>query len=317
MFMGKNTEAILDQAYFESRPYNGRSLSLRTLADNGLAPDKSVTVAGKTVYVSLPFWVEKRQEPAWICYVETEQGYLVRTFFWSRSQAVARVLLGYRYKNNNGVEQVTHHYKGYDEQSLFLPVAVQRCLATDMSAAADITDEELVFYGTATEEGEPSIYEQTVEQEPVRLEGNFYPEHKHEKIPPEEVIFHNQEQAPDSTHLIEQWKALTSLYGELDILVFASHNKTLQYQFNMDEKNRIWLAGVESDSELSDCGVRRFWVDAGVLATPVYEYRGQTGDYGNPDDSQGNYVDMYANYLSRIPIINELRDRLSGLTSIF
>lgn len=308
--MNKNPETILDQAYLESRPYNGRSLNVRILADNGLAPDKSVTVANKTVFISQPFWVEKRREPAWIGYVETEQGFLVRTFFWSRSQAVARVLLGYSYKKDDGIEQATHHYKGYNEQSLFLPVAIQKRLAANMSEAADIADEELVFYGTAVEKGEPSVYEQTVGQEPVRLEGNFYTEHKHEKISPEEVTFHNPEQAPDLTHLVERWKAPTSLYGDLDVLVFASHDKTLQYQFNMDEKNRIWLAGVEIDSELSYCGVRRRWVDAGVLATPVYEYQQQDGGYGNIGDIQGNYVDMYANYLSHIPVMRQLSDAL-------
>lgn len=304
----KKEAAVIDQVYFEARPYNGHNLNTQVLIDNGLIPSKSVTVAGKTVYLSPPFWVEKRREPAWLGYVETEQGYLVRTFFWSRSQAVARVLLGYRYKKDDGIERVTHHYKGHDEQSLFLPVAIQKHLAADMSANAEIVDEELVFYGTAVEEGEPSIYEQTVEREPVRLEGNFYPEHKHEKIPPEEVVFYNPDQAPDFTHTVEQWKASTSLYGELGVSVFASHDKTLQYQFNMDEKNRIWLAGVETMGELSDCGVRTTWVDAGMLATPVYEYQQQDGGYGAIDDNQGGYVNMHANYLSRIPIMQRIRE---------
>lgn len=307
--MHENPETILGQTYFEARPFNGRSLSAQVLADNGLAPDKSVTVAGKTVYISQPFWVEKRQESAWIGYVETEQGYLVRTFFWSRSQAIARVLLGYRYKKDNENEQITHHYKGYGEQSMFLPVALQKLLATSIPAASKITDEELAFYGSVTDSWESSVYARTVAHEPIRLDGNFYSEEKDEKIPPEEAVFYNPEQAPDFTRAVERWKAPTSLYGDLDVLVFASHDKTLQCQFNRDQKHRVWLAGVEAvGCELSDCGVRNTWVDAGVLATPVYEYRKQAGGYGNPADSQGEYVDMYANYLSQIPVMRQLRN---------
>lgn len=307
--MYENQETILGQAYFEARPLNGRSLSAQVLADNGLAPDISVKVAGKTVYVSPPFWVGKRREPAWIGYVETEQGYLVRTFFWSRSQAVGRVLLGYRYKIDNENERVTHHYKGYGEQSMFLPVALQKLLATTMPAVSKIADEELVFYGSVTDSWESSVYGRTVEQEPIRLDGNFYSEQKHEKIPPEEAVFYNPEQTPDFTRTVERWKAPTSLYGELDVLVFASHDKTLQYQFNVDEKQRVWLAGVEAvGHELGDCGVRNTWVETGVLATPVYEYRQQAGGYGNPADSQGDYVDMYTRYLSRIPVMQQIRD---------
>jgi hypothetical protein len=52
-------------------------------------------------------------------------------------------------------------------------------------------------------------------------------------------------------------------------------------------------------------GVRKKWVKGENLTTPAYEYFTQDGGYGNTSKTNGRYVDMFKNYLSKVPVIQE------------
>jgi hypothetical protein len=75
--------------------------------------------------------------------------------------------------------------------------------------------------------------------------------------------------------------------------------------FCRDKKNRVWIGGIENDSKTGSTGLKETWVNGGDLTTPALEYVGQTDGYGNLKMSSGEYVDMFTNYLSKIPIIIE------------
>src|SRR3989344_3905887 len=79
--------------------------------------------------------------------------------------------------------------------------------------------------------------------------------------------------------------------------------------FFKDAAGRAWIGGIEDDSETQSTGLKKSWVEGGDLATPAYEYKtgrtDQTGGYGNDKMRNGSYVDMYDNYLKKIPVIQE------------
>jgi hypothetical protein len=73
-----------------------------------------------------------------------------------------------------------------------------------------------------------------------------------------------------------------------------------------DAYNRVWVGGVESvNSAYTSTGLKKFWIDAGDLTTPAYEYPSEAGHYNNPVLRKGHYQDMFLNYHSKIPIIKE------------
>jgi hypothetical protein len=125
-----------------------------------------------------------------------------------------------------------------------------------------------------------------------------------------ELINLNSEQSPDFSKLIDSWQQDTSLYGPITIEIFLSNDGELKFMFCKDEKGRAWIGGVENDSEIQSTGLRKSWIDGDDLMTPAYEYlhpsSDQTGGYGNENMKAGQYyVDMFKNYLSKIPVIQE------------
>lgn len=102
---------------------------------------------------------------------------------------------------------------------------------------------------------------------------------------------------------IAQWKTKNALYGDVDCEIFASPDESLRYQFCRDSLGRGWIANIENTSAVTGVGVRKVWVDGGDLITPAFEYSAQSGAYGNSKISKRKYVDMYTNYLSKVPLI--------------
>jgi hypothetical protein len=102
---------------------------------------------------------------------------------------------------------------------------------------------------------------------------------------------------------IAQWKTKNALYGNVDCEIFTSLDESLRYQFCRDSLGRGWIANIENTSAVTGVGVRKVWVDGGDLVTTAFEYSTQSRAYGNPKISKRKYVDMYTNYLSKVPLI--------------
>ena len=82
--------------------------------------------------------------------------------------------------------------------------------------------------------------------------------------------------------------------------------------FCRDKVGRVWVGGVESEGEIRTTGLRDQWVSAPFLTTPAFEYASMSEGYGNPklrSEEYGEYIDMFENYLSKIPIIQEYLTR--------
>lgn len=51
--------------------------------------------------------------------------------------------------------------------------------------------------------------------------------------------------------------------------------------------------------------MRQSWIDGGDLTTPLFEYKEFSGNYGNPKEQSGPYIEMFTKYLSKTPLIQE------------
>jgi hypothetical protein len=125
------------------------------------------------------------------------------------------------------------------------------------------------------------------------------------ELPAPETVQLSDEQSPNFANKLASWRQDTSLYGRVHYDVYPSNDGKLKYVFCRDVKGRSWVSGIENNSPLESTGLREEWLSGSALTTPAYEYAQQAGDYGNDADARGHYVDMYKNYLSKVPVIQE------------
>ncbi|MDP2695726.1 MAG: hypothetical protein Q8O87_00550 [bacterium] len=138
------------------------------------------------------------------------------------------------------------------------------------------------------------------------------------KAKPEQIRL-SKAQSPDFSNLITSWEQETGLYGKIRIEAFSSNDGKFKFMFCSDSANRVWIGGIEAEGEVQSSGLNKAWVDGGDLTTPAYEYKlshaDQTGGYGNDAMKKESYVDMYKNYLSKIPVIKQYVDMRMTETS--
>lgn len=257
-------------------------------------------------------------------YVEgdDENTFIPRTYYLSNSSASWRYLPEYTIDDFG---QVDYYSKGYEEQSLNAPLAVQKKMAGlsgEKDAASNPANADLIFAGTArymdyTNQQYQSYYG-NVESKPINVEGDFHLKDTWDpyktfygslpKQKPENIAFRHEEDEPDFSRIVDSWTQQSDLYGAVEIHVFESHDGENMYVFARDEAGRSWLVGGETTSEVGPNGLRKTWLNLGDLFTPAYEYITQTGGFGNSRLMKKKYTDMYANYLSKIPLIKKFEE---------
>lgn len=311
---------VIKNSYIVSRSYNGKKLTLEDLVSYKLFPKHFIKAGDRKIYLSDKFKVSNNQVTRIIAYVKDENGkYMVSSFFQSKSQGLYRLLRAYKYRiDDNGDEQPTWNDKGYGEESINLPFELQHFISTEIKDTINIPEKMegiRLFYGTAMESGTDTLYNKEVSKSPIRLNGNIYsPVNK--LLAPENVSLLGDDK-PDFSALLKQWDIETDLYGITRARVFSSYNKKYIYLFLTDSRRRSWVGWVDNTSKVTVLGIREKWVDVGCLSTPAFEYQydrqedgsykiDETFGYGNRDlIYDDTYVDMYKNYLSKIPLIKE------------
>ncbi len=308
----------------KARPYNGKLLDIEILESSGVLPMYQIQAGDeRNIYVSKPY--KKGGYVAFVGYVQDEDKLIARTFFYSRSEGIARLLRRYKFKeviNEEGEkkDKVTWNDKGYSEKSIALPIPLQKGLAEILSLYTDIDKLDVlggnIFYGTAFDlSKEDDDYAKEVSKESIRLQGNFYGATKKDIVPPNEMIFTDTADSPDFDNLIDSYSIYLEYYGMSQVHTYKSKNNLYTYLFNTDEKGRTWIGQVDNESKITSLGIRSKWVDSGCLTTPAWEYLiddiDQTGGYGDETNRFKSYVDMYKNYISQIPVVKEYLMRVS------
>ena len=292
-----------------------RPLTKEQLDDAFLIPMFKIEVDNAEIAVSRVFEAAGRE--AAIGYVKSGGKVVQRTFYKSRSQGTWHLMPEYAYKDD-GTPWIG---KGFSEEALVLPSKMQKALCSIAAyerRSVDKNKETEAFYGTAKRydslEGD---FRPAFESDSLR--GGFYSEINGEasvdlsgngaysdvKQPPESLGLHGA-QEPNFDALVDEWTTKSSVYGEMYMRCYKSADKSLTYTFCMDTKGHVWIGGVETNAPVNSGGVRSEWAAAGDFCTPPYEYGTQDGGYGDKSDKpseDSSYVGMWANYLSKVPLI--------------
>ncbi|HVZ67706.1 MAG TPA: hypothetical protein VG917_05615, partial [Patescibacteria group bacterium] len=304
----EKSKELLDKVEIHGDEFDGKTLTRETLEQEGLGPKHEITVeGGPTFYMSDPY-VASGGRTAFVGYVEKDGKLLARTYYRSGSQGVFRYLPGYTTDDMGNIDWFS---KGFGEESITLPIYIQEGLANISTSTQPktVTDPNLIFAGTArdikkqTESGNTYVTE--VESTPLKLEGNFFPQDPRTKIKPEDLTFANEGDGPNFAESLRTWNQSNNIYGNYTSQVFISRNKLYKYIFNQDQAGNVWIGAIENNSPIQSTGLRQSWVTGGDLLTPAYEYESQSFGFGNNQDRKGQYVDMFTNYLSKIPVIRE------------
>ncbi len=293
----ESQEIISRTNIIHATPFLGKELTPQILANEGLAPKYKVELGNQvTAYLSNPYDIGDGRQAVTV-YVQKGDQTVARSYWRSNSQGLWRYLPEY---------QAGWYHKGYGEESVPATIPLQQALAQltkEGSQPLQVSDNLFMFAGTTRSNREGTYFRET-DREPMRLEGNFYTENDKVKIPPEQVEFTNPNQAPDFSKPLSSWEQNTSLYGRIRVEVFPSKDGNLKFLFCKDSEGRAWIAGIEDDSEIQTTGLHKSWIHAGDLTTPAFEYSDYDGGFGG-QVRRREYIDMFPNYLSKIPVIKE------------
>jgi len=295
------SKKILEKTKIYGDPFMGEFLTTKILEEEKLGPKYKTKLGDYTMWLSSAYELGSGRI-AVVSYIEKDGEITAYSYYRSDSQGVWRFLPDYTIKENGKIKWVG---KGYGEESVTLPIELQKTLSTiTKEKIKPKRNPEFIFAGTAKRFGrEFKGYYNEVESSPKKLNGNFYPKYN-EKISPEQMVLTDNE-SPDFSKLITSWEQETALYGKIVIEVFPSKDGRLEYMFCRDSSGKIWIGGIQDNSKIQSTGLRETWISGGNLTTPAFEYEDLAGNFGNDKEKIGPYVDMFKNYLSRVPVIRE------------
>jgi hypothetical protein len=306
-FEEKEAQEVFSKAKINSTAFLGKNLTLDILKQEGLLPKHKIFIENDMFLYPSSAYDLGENRVAVVAYIKKNGKITVNSFYRSNSQGVWRYLPEYKIDEDG---EIGSYSKGYGEESITLPIEIQKALSDITKEGMPVlnlkNNPEFVFAGTTHEAWKTDkkniAYYQEVESTPHKLNGDFYLKNK--KTTPEQIIL-TKEESPDFSKKITSWQQKTSLYGEILIEVFPSRDGKLKFMFSRDSMGRVWINGIENNSEIQSTGLRKSWINGGNLTTPAYEYDEMSAGYGNNNLKNGDYVDMYEKYLSKIPVIQE------------
>ncbi len=320
----KSSQIDGDDFFYQGQAYQ---LTPASLEQAGLAPNYKFTLQNAEVNLSDPYQVQ--DHAAVTAYIKTENGTKVCSYYRSNSQGIWRLLPDYvsDTKNNKLIEWFG---KGYNEESLNLPSETQYALEliSNNRPPVEVNPVNAAFYfaGTAKRYNSKDEYRSYVNQHTLR--GNHYQEVSPSasfnlgtvsftKVPPQTLDLTGPN-APNFQNSENSYVTNTGLYGQIQVEHFPSADKSLKYTFNRDTAGQAWIGNVEiNHAKISSTGLRTEWASIGDYGTPLYEYARQADGYGDASKARGNYLNMWKNYLSHMPIIQKYlaskKDPISSL----
>lgn len=279
-----------------------------------LPPKTAIIIEGKIIALSdLAKSPENRD--FFIGYFPQGGSIMPRTLFLSRSNGVWRSMIGCTHDEQGEVEW---HHKGYSEDSMLVPLALQKKMFDRLGAENMPATESSVMYGAievvADKKLQPKEYEKHIARtgkEILHIESDAtFP------LAPE-LLNIQKEKSPDFGSRLATWSYAHQHFGPVTCEVFPSADNTLHYMFVKTNEGKVWISGIEdSSSEITSLGMRKDWIDAKTLLTPPYEYASKRGfadnGYLNMADRRGPYADAYTNYVSKIPVVKAYQDRMQA-----
>jgi hypothetical protein len=307
----REASMVLNQTAIRGSDLQGRSLTNEILESENVGPIYKLTSHGSVSWLASKPYDIGEGRIAITAYVITHDmagGHLIvaRTYYRSNSQGVWRYLPGYIPSARSAIDI---YDKGYGEESITLPWEVQRSLAQIATEQTPLSLEhpDLVFAGTARRRPAKATYDVEVDSTGLLLRiketafiGN------NQLLAPEKVILQDPQQRPNYADKRAEWSTPSQMYGTIQMEVYRSYDQSLEYIMCKSQDGRVWVGGIEDNRQkVVSTGLRQSWIKGSYVTTPALEYVDQTDGFGNEAIRVGNYVDMFTNYLSKMPIIQE------------
>jgi hypothetical protein len=310
---------------------NGRGLTPELIQKYDLLPKYPIKIGDREVYLSDSFVADEGGRPMVYYYIKNDKTnkLMVRTAYKSNSQGMYRLLPRTVYES--------HYDKGYGEDSINLPNLVQEGVSkhcVNSKSVKNKDDKNILFRGTTKQfvkDNHNTYFDQT-ESKPERIVG-IQSDHsvrverfkqKKETFAinlqdPETFEISHDNEKPNFDNLQRTFESTNSIIGNYKCYTVPSNDNSLEFIFCVDSKNRVWIGSVEvKKAKINDVGVRERW--AKDLCIPLYDYcssrHNQCGGFEDLNDKNGKggqYAGMWKNYLSKVPMIIEFRQKVLGI----
>jgi len=282
-------------------------ISLSGLKLNGFNPKYKIVLNGITYYLSEPYISSENERPyftAFIYRVNPETGkeeIFARTIYKSNSQNVWRVA---SHKGPGGWIG-----KGLGEETTNAPLEIQSLLEKIYLAKGELKVQK-GFYEVLIEEGylAPEDFSQTIVFHGKELNGGISIGNFTDKGNPASFKFLAGYEPDLENGIVETFESKNPIYGTVKLYRILSTNRQIQFIFNVDSEDRVWVGAVQPmGSRLTRFGVRadRVNVDENLLM-PANEYYRQIPEQFRGEHKVDSYYDASA-FLNQIPAIIEFR----------
>jgi hypothetical protein len=281
------------------------------LRGNSLLPVAAQKLSESTTAFYSGVYNDKSQHGV-VAYLKNNETITPAYYYLSGSQAVWRYLPAHTIRDSGSV----WYNKGEDEQSLTLPVPMQKALA-DLTGSnfiqvyppvADILPEllspEVKRPAHVHHQDKVDMLDESWKKSDLRTVSDNL---RWGGSGPEGMSIKTEEEhlAPDTSKILASWQQPHPVYGSVRVDLIPSVDDTLQYTYLSDEEKRSWIGGVDDiTAPIRSSGIRQGWVNLGAAGAPANEYNSQAGIYGG-EDIVGSYVDVYDKFLSKVPLIKE------------
>jgi hypothetical protein len=289
-----------------------------TVKKNDLLPGIKASIkveSGKVKYLFSKFFDLEGERVATLGIVDLSGKKYLRLYYTSRSQGGFRVLPALNEGTNS--KYLPRYDKGDGENSLGLPSGVQEVLAhellTGTTHSLSEEDSKIIREGAVWVNHTPADQEKYLQWKgsiSSFLQNEFILKKGQTiaaNVPPGEVTFKKNGNAPNFSHLLRKYESMTQLSGRVEVTVYPSINHHLEYVFMKDHQNRVWVSSIlAADAELNSYGVPSIAVFATDLTLPLWEYLAaiprnfKSGGVFNPHDSK--YGSTWK-YISKLPTI--------------
>ncbi|MCX5701739.1 MAG: methyltransferase domain-containing protein, partial [Candidatus Omnitrophica bacterium] len=295
------------------------------LLQNGFVPQYKISLNGMDYYLSKPYTSQRNGRPYFIGFlhrINPETGVeeiFARTIYKSNSQNIWRIASseGPGGWIGKGLE---------DEMTTNAPLEIQSSLEKLCLDNGKLEIKE-GFYDDLEKRADfksPEEFNHTILLHGEELNGGISIGSFAETGNPESYRFQNGFEPDFNNGVIEEFNTYSPIYGDVESYRMLSNNKQVQFVFNVDRENRVWIGAVQSVTpRFTRFGVRADRIDIGAMEMENIEGVNRPVDILMPAseyDTQipkgyiGNHkADRYYDaspFIDKIPVIKEFRQKV-------
>lgn len=284
------------------------TLDLQEIKKEGFLPINKFEFGEATYYFSKCFLIGSNH--AVLALVRIDDKVFPRIFYRSNSQATWRTMPAAT-KNNGNMGRLG---KGLNETDTQLPIAVNLALHSLPQASKGIPDEiknvvKTAYDATKTYKENVCFTAFAKLKEDAKTafvrRGMLIP-----KPPdPKSILLTIEEKLhPDFTSLLYEQKVTVPTYGKIQVKIFASKDKSLQYMYYEMRDGKAFLAGVEKVKEnpITPYGNRQEALELHGMDAPLLEYRAQIPEGYDPAEDAASY-DKSGKYANNWNFVRECK----------